>query len=188
MTEGTPSEPTDLVDDNKAPYVRPLGNLVLLFAQAETAWLGLVAELTGCTEKEAQRFLGMKATNVKQEILPLAQSSDIEGFDLQELSTNIENFWCDREYRNQLMHGEWYVSLLQDIGAPRTRRLPRKKDADVIWGDSTPEDVWKLARRFSDYRYLFSSHRHKLLQRRKSPCVAEPDVSGGSEDKLAKPR
>jgi hypothetical protein len=139
VTQGTPSEPADLVDNTKAPYVRPLGNLVLLFAQAETAWLALVAELTGCTEKEAQRFLEMKAPDIKQEIIPLAQASGIEGFDVQELSTSIENYCCDREHRNQLMHGDWYVSFLQGIGATRTRRLPRKKNADVIWGDSTPE-------------------------------------------------
>jgi hypothetical protein len=176
VTEETPSEPPELVDDTKAPYVRPLGNLVLLFAQAETAWLALVAELTGCTEKEAQRFLEMNASDVKREIITLAQASGIEGFDFQELSTSIENYCCDREHRNQLMHGDWYVSPLQDVGAIRTRRLPRKKNADVIWGDSTPEDVWELARRFREYRYLFSSLTHKLLQR-KSPCVSECDVS-----------
>jgi len=171
LTEGTPSEPADLVDDTKAQYVRPLGNLVLLFAQAETAWLALVAELTGCTENEAQRFLEMKAPDIKQEIIPLAQASGIEGFEFEELSTSIENYCCDRERRNQLMHGHWYVSFLQGVGAARTRRLPRKKNADVIWGDPTPEDVWELARHFREYRYLFSSHRHKLLQR-KSPCVS----------------
>jgi hypothetical protein len=166
VTEGTPPERADLVDDTKAPYVRPLGNLVLLFAQAEMAWLALVAELTGCTEKKAQRFLEMKAPDVKQEIIPLAQASGIEGFDFQELSMSIENYCCDREHRNQLMHGDWYVSFLQDVGATRTRRLPRKKNADVTWGDSTPEDVWELARRFREYRYLFSSHTHKLRQPR----------------------
>jgi hypothetical protein len=182
VTEGTLSEPADLVDDTKAPYVRPLGNLVLLFAQAEMAWLALVAELTGCTENEAQRFLEMKAPDVKQKIIPHAQASGIEGFDFQELSTGIENYYCDRKHRNQLMHGDWYVSLLRDVGGIRTRRLPRKKNADVIWGDSTPEDVWELARRFHEYRYLFSSHAHKLLQR-KSPCVSESDVSSdGQED------
>jgi hypothetical protein len=100
VTEGTPPERADLVDDTKVPYVRPFGNLVLLFAQAEMAWLALVAELTGCTEKEAQRFLEMKAPDVKQKIIPLAQASGIEGFDFQELSTSIENYYCDREHRN----------------------------------------------------------------------------------------
>ncbi len=87
-------------------------NLVILFAQAEAAWLQLVAGLTGCTEKEAQRFLQMKGPNAKQEIVPLAQTSGIEGFDLQELSESIEKYYCDRERRHRLMHDEWYVSLL----------------------------------------------------------------------------
>jgi hypothetical protein len=40
------------------------------------------------------------------------------------------------------MHGDWYVSLLKAVGATRIRRLPRKKNADAVWGDPTPEDVW----------------------------------------------
>jgi hypothetical protein len=166
VTERAPPERADLVDDAYAPFVRPLGNLVVLFAQAETEWLRLASELSGCTEKEAQRFLEMKAPDVKQKIIPLAQASGIEGFDFQELSTSIENYCCDREHRNQLMHGDWYVSLLKAVGATRIRRLPRKKNADAVWGDPTPEDVWELARRFREYRYLFSSHTHKLRQQK----------------------
>ena len=32
-----PKEPSDLVEDFYAPFVRPLGNLVILFAKAEVA-------------------------------------------------------------------------------------------------------------------------------------------------------
>src|SRR5262245_12875275 len=53
MIEKMHPEPEDLVDVFYVPFVGPLGNLVILFAQAEAAWLQLVAELTGCTEKEA---------------------------------------------------------------------------------------------------------------------------------------
>jgi hypothetical protein len=55
VTEETP-EQADLVDQY-APFVRPLGNLVILFAQAEAEWLKLVAEVSGCPEKEAQQLL-----------------------------------------------------------------------------------------------------------------------------------
>jgi len=165
VTEGAPPERADLVDDAYAPFVRPLGNLVVLFAQAETEWLRLASELSGCTEKEAQRFLDMKP-DVKQEITSFAQRCGIEGFDLQELSTSIENYCCDREHRNQLMHGDWYVSLLKVVGATTTRRLPRKKKADAVWGDPKLEDVWELARRFLEYKHLFSSHTHKLRQQK----------------------
>ena len=168
VTERAPPERADLVDDVYAPFTRPLGNLVVLFAQAEAEWLRLASELSGCTEREAQRFLDIKP-DVKQEITSLAQRCGIEGFDLQELSTSIDKYSHDREHRNQLMHGNWYVSLLKIVGATRTRRLPRKKNADVVWGDSTLEDVWELARRFLEYKHLFSSHTHKLRQQ-KSPC------------------
>jgi hypothetical protein len=56
MIEKMPPEREDLVDVFYSPFVRPLGNLVILFAQAEAAWFQLVAELTGCAEKEAQSF------------------------------------------------------------------------------------------------------------------------------------
>jgi hypothetical protein len=169
VTEGTPSEPADLVDVFYAPFVRPLGNLVILFAQAEAAWLELVASLTGCTEKEAQRFLQMKGLDAKQEIAPLAQTSGMEGFDLLELSESIGKYYCDRERRHRLMRDEWYVSLLQVGGVPRTRGLPRKKGAAVVWGDSTPDDIWKLALRFREYENLFSYVTYDVQQRKKAP-------------------
>jgi hypothetical protein len=169
LTERMPPEPADLVDVFYTPFIRPLGNLVVLFGQAEAAWLEFVAELTGDTEKEAQRFLQMKAPDVKQEIIPLAQASGIEGFDLEELSEGIESYCCDRERRNRLMHDEWYIDLLDpEVALPRTRGLPRKKDAVVAWGSSTPDDVWQLALRFRDYRGLFSYRTYDLRKRKGS--------------------
>jgi hypothetical protein len=176
VTEKTP-EQADLVDEY-APFVRPLGNLVILFAQAEAEWLKLVAEVSGCAEKEAQQLLKqMNEAPARQKIVnDLAQTTGIGGFDLRELSESIENYYCDRGRRNQLMHGEWYVSLLLAPGVPRTRRLSPKKDAAVIWGDSTPDDVWQLARRFLDYKHLFSYRTHDLRQR-KGSCASDSDVS-----------
>ena len=162
-------EPADLVDVFYAPFVRPLGNLVVVFAQAEAAWLEFAAELTGETEKDAQRFLKMKAPDAKQEITPLAQESGIKDFDLEELLEGIESYCCDRERRNRLIHDEWYVDLFNDERAtPRTRGLPLKKDAGVVWGSSTPDDVWQLALRFRDYRSLFSFRAHDLRRRKDS--------------------
>jgi hypothetical protein len=170
VAEGTSPEQKDLVDVFYAPFVRPLGNLTVLFAQAEAALLEFAAELTGETEKDAQRFLQMKAADAKQEIIPLAQASGIEGFDLEELSERIESYCCDRERRNRLIHDEWYIDLFNDERAtPRTRGLPRKKDADVVWGSSTPDDVWRLALRFREYRSLFSFRAHDLRKRKGSP-------------------
>ena len=175
MTEETP-EQADLVDEY-APLVRPLGNLVILFAQAEAEWLKLVAEVSGCTEKEAQQLLKqMDKASARQKIInDLAQTTGIEGFDLRELSEGIESYYCDRERRNQLMHGEWYVSLLLAPGVPRTRRLSPKKDAAVMWGDLTPDDVWRLAWRFLAYKRLFSYHRYDV--QRKGSCASDSHVS-----------
>jgi hypothetical protein len=156
MTKATPSEPADLVDVFYAPFVRPLGNLVILYAQAEAALLKLWADLTGCTEKEAQDFLQSKPLDARQRIVSRAQTAGIGGFNLQELSEAIDNYYCDRDRRSRLIHDEWYVSLLKDRAVPKTRGLPRKKAADVVWGNSTPTDVWKLAQHFREYRSLFT--------------------------------
>jgi hypothetical protein len=155
MTDETPSEPADLVDVLRAPYVRPLGNLVILVAQAEGEWLGLVIVLTGSTEKEAQKFL--EKTKVKQDILPLVNASGIEDGARQELCDSIENFFCDRERRNRFVHDEWYVSLSEQPpqAVPMIRGLPRKEGVGVVYGEPTPEDIWDLARRFREYRSVF---------------------------------
>jgi hypothetical protein len=159
MPHQKPPDREDLVHVFYIPYLRPLGNLVIVFAQAEATWLELASELTGLTGKEAQHFLQMPAADAKQRLMPLAQTRGIEGFDLDELSAAIENYFHDRERRNRLMHDEWYIDLLRAAPLPRTRGLPRK-GADIVWGDSTPDDVWKLAERFRDHRSLFSARLH----------------------------
>jgi hypothetical protein len=170
VTEGTSPEQEDLVDEFYAPFIRPLGNLTVLFAQAEAAWLEFVAELTGEPEKDAQRFLKMEVQDAKQEIIPRARESCIEDFDLEELVEGIEGHCCDRKRRSRLIHDEWYIDLFNDERAtPRTRGLPLKKGADVVWGDSTPDDVWRLALRFRDYRQLFSFRAYDLRRRKGSP-------------------
>lgn len=170
MTKKIAPEREDLVDDFYIPFVRPLGNLVILFAEAEATWLELVIELTGYTEKEAQRFQQITAAAAKQELIPLAQTFGIEGFDLDELSDGIENYFCDRERRNRLIHDEWFISLLgREDPVPMTRGLPRKKGADVVWGDSTSDDVWALAWRFRDYNHLFSHRSHVMRKRKERP-------------------
>jgi hypothetical protein len=166
MTEPAPSEPADLVDVFYARFVRPLGNLTILFAQAEATWLMLVAALTGCTEKEAQCFLQKDAATAKQEIMPIAKTTAIESYELEELCKGIETFYEDRERRNRLIHDEWFVSLLKTPGMPATRGV-RRRDGIVVRGDSTPDDVWELARRFREYESLFS-HVVYVLQKQKS--------------------
>src|SRR5258708_24456365 len=86
MPKQKPAAPKDLVDDLYIPFARPLGNLAILFAQAEARWLELVVELTGCTHKEAQRLLTISAADAKREVIPFAQARGIEGPEHDELS------------------------------------------------------------------------------------------------------
>ena len=172
MTEPTPSEPADLVAEFYAPLVRPLGNLVILFAQTEATWLRLVATLTDCTEAEAQGYLLKPVTEVKEKIMPLAQTSAIEPYELQELPERIENFYGDRQRRNRLIHDDWYVRLLDAPGTPATRGV-RRKDGVVVWGDAAPDDVWSLARRFCEHKSFFSGVVHVLQKQKDAESVPD---------------
>ena len=96
MTKVMPSEQADLVDVFFTPYIRPLGNLVVLFAQAEAEWLSLVIDLIRCTEKEA-------ATKVKQEILTRVNKSGI--------GDGMRQGLCER--RNRL-----YARRMARLGGP----------------------------------------------------------------------
>jgi hypothetical protein len=164
VTEGIPPDRADLVDEFGAPYVRPLGNLIILVAQAEAAWLKLVVGLTGCTEKKAPEFLD--STKVKQDLLPLVYRAGIEDGARQELCDSIDNFFCDRERRHRLIHDEWYVWLSEDPpeAVPMTRGLPRRKGAGVEHGEPKPEEIWDLALRFRDYRSVFSTASYQLRE------------------------
>ena len=140
----TDEAPADLVDVFYADLVRPLGNLVILCAQAEAALLQLWVDLSGCTEEEAQNFLEEPA-RVKKQVAARAQASDLPDH-VQELSDQIESFYSDRKQRHRLIHDEWYVSLLDCSAKPRTRGLPRKSTT-VEWRDPKAGEIWKLARR-----------------------------------------
>jgi hypothetical protein len=57
----------DIVDDFYAPFVRPLGNLVIAFAWAEAELLDLVLEMLGGDELKAVALL--KSQNAKEQVL-----------------------------------------------------------------------------------------------------------------------
>jgi hypothetical protein len=105
-------------------FVRPLGNLVILFGRAEATLLEASGRTYWMSQKETQRFLQITAAEAKQELIPLARARGTEGFDLHELSEGIENYFCDRERRNRLMHDEWNVSLLRGDAVPRNASAP----------------------------------------------------------------
>ena len=158
----------DLVDQAYFAFIRPLGNLVVLCAQAEAALLAFVAELMHRDEPAAQAVL--KKRDAQRTIIELVQQeADIQDFERSELVHDIEHYYSDCKRRNRYVHDEWYVSLLTNIGVPRTRGLPRKKDPQPVWDDPTPDDVWRLALRFRKYKHLFSDSTY-LLRQRRSGC------------------
>jgi len=78
--KGAPREdrdvPEDIVDSFYRDLIQPLGNLVILFAQAEASLVDLVIELDGSIDQRAaQRIL--KADDAKKQILALAQTSGL---------------------------------------------------------------------------------------------------------------
>jgi hypothetical protein len=81
------AEIPDLVDVYFQPFVRALGNLVITFALAEAALLDLVAEMHGQHEHKAVAVL--KAQNAKDQVLILASSLGLIGYDRHELLTAL---------------------------------------------------------------------------------------------------
>jgi hypothetical protein len=151
----------DLVDDFYHPLVRPLGNLVIVFSQAEASLLDLVAALKGVDEWIAQAVL--KAPDSKDRVLKLVRRSEFKGFELKELLEGVERFWSDKARRNRYIHDEWFP-LIDEAGSPAIRGLPRNKGSHVVWDFPTAEQVWALARSFQKQEHLFS-HAAYLLRR-----------------------
>jgi hypothetical protein len=149
----------DLVDVFYADLVRPLGNLVILFAQAEASLLAMVSALKGIDAKQAQVLF--KSKDAKTQILALVTSSGLQGFALSELTSRIEQYWLDRDARNRLIHDDWFV-VMTGRGYPATRGLPLRKGSDVVFGDPTPEHVWQLASAFLEHMNHFE---HVVWQR-----------------------
>jgi hypothetical protein len=152
----------DLVDEFFRPYIRALGNVVVLFAQCEADLLTLVAELQGGDEVEAIRLL--KDEKAKDRIIALVGGLGLSDFDLEELVAGVGQFWSDKEVRNRLIHDDWFPGLGQSAGKVGTRGLTRKKVPEVVVKWPSVDEVWSLASRFRELKYLFS-HRAWALSR-----------------------
>lgn len=171
------SEPDDLVDEFYRPYVRALGNMVVLFAQCEATLLDLVAELCGSGEKaelDAVRLL-KDEKKAKDRIIELVRGLGLSGSNLDELVGGIDNFWSDKEVRNRLIHDDWFPSLEEDgLGRVGTRGLTRKKVPEEVIDWRSVDEVWGLAYRFREYSGLFS-HRAWELSRNRNPDSSPDD-------------
>ena len=153
------SERPDLVEAFYRPLVRPLGNLVITFAQAEASLLELVTELDG-TEENARRILKNLDDTALERVIELIKTSGLASFDLAELLKAAVSFWKEKERRNRYIHDEWVPDLT--TGAPLTRGLPRRKAATIMFDAPTPEEVWTLVKRLQKNGSLFSIAAHKL--------------------------
>jgi len=104
LAEAGEREPVEV---GLVPLVRPLGNLVILFAWAEAALLELATELKGVREDDAHKLL--KAKDHLKQMQSLHQRSGLSGYMLDELTEHLDNYQADRDERSHLMHDEWYV-------------------------------------------------------------------------------
>jgi hypothetical protein len=154
----------DLVDEHFRPFVRALGNLVILFAWAEAKLLELVSEILGGDELKAVAVL---KTQDKADVLALIPSIGLGGFD-KELKAGVETFWDDKAARNRLIHDEWFPNIFERNVA--TRGLTRTKTPEEIFGTPNVDEIWALALRFRDYAYLFS-HRAWGIRRERGDTV-----------------
>ena len=138
----------DIIGDEYADFVKPLGNLVIAYAQAEAALLNFAAQVQCEGEKSAYEFL--KNTKIEQlpEIITRHRCLLIDEVD--ELKQLIVELKVMREDRNRLIHDEWFLGDHDDIGLfVGTRGLLPKKPYSAIYQNPYPDEIWGLAKRFS---------------------------------------
>ena len=153
------AEQQDLVDVFYRPLVRPLGNLVITFAQAEASLFELVTELDG-TEENTRRILKNLDDTALERVIELIKASGLAGSDPAGLLEAAVSFWKEKERRNRYIHDAWFPDLTTD--APMTPGLPRRKAATIMFDAPTPEEVWTLVKRLQKNGSLFSIAAHKL--------------------------
>lgn len=169
------SSPPDLVEDFYAPLIRPLGNLVITFGQAEAALLALATELSGGDEAAGKKVVNSEKPRDKVDAL--LANSGLDPAALQDLSRTLDQYWPDQEARNRYIHAEWFVGIDLDSEPSGvitgTRGVPRKKGSDVVWDEPQPDAVWELARRFRDHRDALSHYADVLRGRRTSAAATQ---------------
>ena len=98
----TDEDEPDIVDTYLRPFVRALGNLVLVFTLCENKLLQLVAAMTGTDETKAVAIL--KDPDAKNRVLALARGLSLVDFDREDLVRGVVGFWTDKDARNRLIH------------------------------------------------------------------------------------
>jgi hypothetical protein len=167
MERMTDTNQPDLVDEHFRPFVRALGNLVITFALCEARLLEFVSEMLGGDELKAVALL--KSPSAKKDVLCLAKTIGLSGFNREDLLEKVESFWEDKAVRNRLVHDEWFPSLFEP-NAVATRGLTRAKTPEEVFGTPDVDEVWRLALRFQDYDGFFS-HRAWEIRRERADIV-----------------
>lgn len=156
----------DVVDTFYLQFVRPLGNLVIIYAQAEWSLIELISECEKTGERAALEIL--KGPAAKKVTLDLVSRSGLEGYDLEDSLNHVSEFWISKDMRNRYIHDEWFPNILSSEATVTTRGIPPKKGSDVIWDDPTPQNVWALAVRFREHKSAFSYGAYKIRQLRQT--------------------
>lgn len=154
-------QPRDLVDSYLTPVVRPLGNIVILYAHAEAALRDFVMYASGQSEVEAHRIL---STDWQTNIAPLIERCGLDQFTIQELHSAVADYAKAREERNRLAHDEWHLLIDGDgrKATVATRGLKGRKGAELVHGEPSVDALWQLARRFRAVGKVFESAAYHL--------------------------
>src|SRR4051794_4692966 len=86
------------------PFLRPLGNMVITFARAENALKELLRELKGGDERAALNLM-----NELEVVIDFVKATGFQGFELEDLTDHLKEFWKAKEERNRLVHDDWWV-------------------------------------------------------------------------------
>jgi hypothetical protein len=149
----------DLVDEHFRPFVRALGNLVIMFALAEAKLLEMVSEMLSGVELKAVALL--KSQDAKDQVLSLVRSIGLTGFDLEELLARVDTFWEDKATRNRLVHDEWFSNIYESAS------LMPLQSAPVLDAVDSKEEIrqrtTELAPRIVE-AFLSAADTHVVLQ------------------------
>jgi hypothetical protein len=160
-------EPRDLVDEYLRPFVRPLGNIVILYANAEAALRDFVLQmLPQHDEEEAHKIVSDK----EHWQAKTAQLIEYCGLDqsIDELRAALKDYAEAREKRNRLAHDEWLFSI--DLDNPKNasvviRGLKGRRVVELMHREPTVDQLWQLARRFARAREVFDNAAYNLKRR-----------------------
>jgi hypothetical protein len=170
----TDDQRPDLVGDYLSPMVRPLGNVFILYANAEAALRDFLAQVLLWqgkakrpeeAEEEAHRIVSGKDWRAK--VAPLLDECEVDQCCIKDLHKAVEDYGNARDERNRLAHDEWHLAIDVDnpeasVGAIRGRK---PKQPQPMYDAPTVDKLWELAARFNEVRAIFDSAAYNVKRR-----------------------